>query len=167
MFPLLIVYHVMLVLYGRGAVVRRKLKKVDPFRPIEFARWAQDQFAAVNQSIALLSTCRKTSLILPSFLSTSSNQWPLSVCVLSFCLFLLPSSLFTYVFLCTLYSHVFILSLPLTSSLAGKTKILLENLQLKLLLWCVRKGIPVHAIYCLLLCRVFVRSSKTRCLLGG
>ena len=65
------------VLYGRGAVVRRKLKKVDPFRPIEFARWAQDQFAAVNQSIALLSTCRKTvlpTLILPSFLSTSSNQ---------------------------------------------------------------------------------------------
>ena len=46
--------------------MRRKLKKVDPFRPIEFARWAQDQFAAVNQSITLLSTYRKT--VLPTFI---------------------------------------------------------------------------------------------------
>jgi len=34
-----------------GAMIRRKLRKKDPFRPIEFARQAQKQFAEVNAAI--------------------------------------------------------------------------------------------------------------------
>ena len=88
--------------------MRRKLKKVDPFRPIEFARWAQDQFAAVNQSIALLSTYRKTVLptfILPSFIFTSSHTM-IYVCmcpVLSVIVFFSP--LFCHLLFPLMYSH--------------------------------------------------------------
>jgi len=32
-------------------MIRRKLRKKDPFRPIEFARQAQKQFAEVNAAI--------------------------------------------------------------------------------------------------------------------
>ena len=35
----------------RGAIIRRKLRKTDPFRPIEFARQAQKQFMEVNAAM--------------------------------------------------------------------------------------------------------------------
>jgi hypothetical protein len=34
-----------------GAVIRRKLKKIIPFKPIEFARWGQEQFIAANLAL--------------------------------------------------------------------------------------------------------------------
>ena len=36
---------------ARGAMIRRKLRKTDPFKPIEFARRAQEQFSEVNDAI--------------------------------------------------------------------------------------------------------------------
>lgn len=38
------------IIYG-GAMIRRKLRKTDPFKPIEFARRAQEQFSEVNDAI--------------------------------------------------------------------------------------------------------------------
>ena len=35
----------------RGAMIKRKLRKVDPYRPIEFARKAQEQFVRTNEAI--------------------------------------------------------------------------------------------------------------------
>ena len=46
---LFIVFNV--VFSFRGALIKRKLKKIEPFRPIEFARWAQQSFINVNNAI--------------------------------------------------------------------------------------------------------------------
>ena len=35
----------------RGALIRMKLRKVDPFRPIELARKAQGMFVEANKAI--------------------------------------------------------------------------------------------------------------------
>ena len=35
----------------RGAIIRGKLKKIEPFKPMEFARAAQQQFTDVNKAI--------------------------------------------------------------------------------------------------------------------
>ena len=35
----------------RGAIIRRQLRKTDPFKPIEFARKAQEQFIETNAAI--------------------------------------------------------------------------------------------------------------------
>ena len=40
-----------LIMPSRGATIRRKLRKIDPFKPIELARRAQEQFIAVNDAI--------------------------------------------------------------------------------------------------------------------
>ena len=34
-------------------MIRRKLKKTDPFRPIKFARWAQETFIEVNHGLQM------------------------------------------------------------------------------------------------------------------
>lgn len=34
-----------------GAVIKRKLKKIEPFKPVKFARWAQEQFTKTNNAI--------------------------------------------------------------------------------------------------------------------
>ncbi|KAL5509048.1 hypothetical protein EMCRGX_G004329 [Ephydatia muelleri] len=38
------------VIYS-GAVIRRRLKKIEPFQPIPFARWAQQAFCDVNEAL--------------------------------------------------------------------------------------------------------------------
>ena len=35
----------------RGALIKRKLKKVDPFHSITFARWAQEQFVEIFSAV--------------------------------------------------------------------------------------------------------------------
>ena len=35
----------------RGALIKRKLRKVDPYRPREFACKAQEQFVRTNEAI--------------------------------------------------------------------------------------------------------------------
>ena len=35
----------------RGALINRKLRKVDPYHPFEFARRAQEQFVRANEAI--------------------------------------------------------------------------------------------------------------------
>ena len=39
--------------YGhcRVALIKRKLKRIEPFKPIEFSRWAQDQFIDANVAL--------------------------------------------------------------------------------------------------------------------
>ena len=45
--------HKLVTLFGtyRGALINRKLRKVDPYRPFEFARRAQEQFVQANEAI--------------------------------------------------------------------------------------------------------------------
>ena len=42
--------------YYRGALIKRRLKKIAPFRPIEFAQLAQQKFIDVNKAIQRLAT---------------------------------------------------------------------------------------------------------------
>ncbi len=35
----------------RGAIIKRRLRKVDPFRPVAFARKAQEQYIRVNLAL--------------------------------------------------------------------------------------------------------------------
>lgn len=37
--------------YSRGGLIRMKLRKVDPFRPVQLARKAQEMFVAANKAI--------------------------------------------------------------------------------------------------------------------
>ena len=37
--------------FYRTATIRRKLRKVDPFRPVTFAKLAQQQFVDVNTAL--------------------------------------------------------------------------------------------------------------------
>ena len=39
------------IFIDRGALIKRKLRKVDPYRPREFARKAQEQFVRANEAI--------------------------------------------------------------------------------------------------------------------
>lgn len=41
----------MYLLVDRGAVIRRKLRKVEPFQPVGFAQRAQEMFIEVNNAI--------------------------------------------------------------------------------------------------------------------
>lgn len=41
----------MYLLVHRGAVIRRKLRKIEPFQPIIFAQRAQEMFVEVNSAI--------------------------------------------------------------------------------------------------------------------
>ena len=38
----------------RGGIIKRRLKKIDPFKPREFARRAQEQFVEVNKALEML-----------------------------------------------------------------------------------------------------------------
>ena len=41
----------MVFVFDRGAIIRRRLRKADRFKPIELARWAQEQFVEANSAI--------------------------------------------------------------------------------------------------------------------
>lgn len=44
-------YMMSYLLFPSGAIIKRKLKKIEPFKPIKFARWAQEQFIETNRAL--------------------------------------------------------------------------------------------------------------------